>query len=187
MFHVLTLKALPRPTSVLTYTKLLLIEAMFQSGRELPLKQLDFTRTRIAAGEDTDEMERWLEREFDQPAAEALRKAISDDQLTSEDWKMLIRFLAVQILRTPAYYIRNLPRWREDAPPLLDLSMEETVGRLEAAKQSGTLPTVPSVPNSNTFLSALPPKLGMDNMVFEHIWSLAVACGSGVCGTCYRK
>ena len=50
--------------------------------------------TRVMAGQATDEIERWLDSEFETPAEEALQKATSDARLTPDDWKRLIHFLA---------------------------------------------------------------------------------------------
>ena len=38
-------------------------------------------------GEDSDGFERWLAREFESPAADALTKAISDSKMTPTDWR----------------------------------------------------------------------------------------------------
>ena len=93
--------------------------------------------TRIAAGQETDEIETWLKRDFEDPAAEPLRKAISGERLTTKDWTCLISFLAAQIVRTPAFFVKNVPRWQADAQPLLNSVVRESVQRLEAAKKSG--------------------------------------------------
>ena len=58
--------------------------------------------TRILTGAETDEFETWLEREFETPAEEPLRKATADERLSPDDWQCIIRFLAAQDVRTPA-------------------------------------------------------------------------------------
>jgi hypothetical protein len=103
--------------------------------------------TRIAAGRETDEIERWLDREFENPAAEPLQKATSGSRLTQEDWRHLVRFLAAQIVRTPAYFVENLPRWHAEVPILLDSTLQESVREFEAAKRSGKAITVSDAPN----------------------------------------
>jgi hypothetical protein len=50
--------------------------------------------TRISAGGETDEIERWLEHDFETVAAVPLRKAISGERLTPGDWNHIIRFVA---------------------------------------------------------------------------------------------
>jgi len=92
--------------------------------------------TRIAAGQETDEIEKWLDREFEAPAEEALQRATSDERLTSKHWTQLVRFLAAQDVRTPARLIENLSRWRRDAQHLLDSTLRESVKKIAAAKTS---------------------------------------------------
>jgi hypothetical protein len=60
--------------------------------------------TRQSAGNESDEIERWFDREFERPAHEPIQKALSDKRLTINDWKCLIRFLAAQDVRTPAWF-----------------------------------------------------------------------------------
>src|SRR4051812_48597891 len=43
--------------------------------------------TRVLAGGETDEFERWLEHDFETPAQEPLRKAIAGASLSREDWR----------------------------------------------------------------------------------------------------
>ena len=69
--------------------------------------------TRVLADGQTDEIEQWLNRDFETPAEESIGKAVTGDRLTKEDYRLLTRFVAAQIVRTPAFLIENLPRWRE--------------------------------------------------------------------------
>jgi hypothetical protein len=85
--------------------------------------------TRIHRGEESDDIEQWLNREFESPAKESFQKALVDGELTSGDWEVLVRFLAAQIVRTPAFLVRNLPIWNQMAPAVL----KETIGRVEQA------------------------------------------------------
>ena len=72
--------------------------------------------TRILRGEETDDIEQWLNREFESPAKEPFQKVLADEELTRGDWEILVRFLASQIVRTPAFLIKNLPIWNQMAP-----------------------------------------------------------------------
>src|SRR5207245_423998 len=69
--------------------------------------------TRLAAGVPTDEIERWLNADFETPAEEALMKATADMRLSPTDWHNLVRFLAAQDVRTPARLAENLQRWKD--------------------------------------------------------------------------
>lgn len=93
--------------------------------------------TRIVAGCEIDDIEKWLNREFETPAEEALHKATSDARLTPEDWKHLIRFLAAQDVRTPARLIQDQQRWEKTLPHLIESTLQEGVQELELARKSG--------------------------------------------------
>lgn len=71
--------------------------------------------TRTLAYGDSDEIEQWLNRDFETPAESSIAKAVNGDRLKKEDYWLLTRFVAAQIVRTPAFLIENLPRWREFA------------------------------------------------------------------------
>ena len=93
--------------------------------------------TRIAAGQETDDMEKWLDKEFEAPAEEALRKATSDARLTPDDWRHLVRFVAAQDVRTPARLAQSLQQMQSILPDLLEEVMQESIHELELAKASG--------------------------------------------------
>jgi hypothetical protein len=86
--------------------------------------------TRIAAGRETDDFERWLDREYEAPAEEPLEKATSDARLTPDDWKCLVRFVAAQDVRTPARLVESSQRWNQILPGILDTTLREAVRKL---------------------------------------------------------
>lgn len=104
--------------------------------------------TRIKGDDETDEIEKWLECEFESPAEEPLQKVTSDARLAPQDWRHLVRFLAAQDVRTPARFIENLPRWNADATRLLNSTVKGALQKLEAAKRAGESITQPNVSNS---------------------------------------
>jgi hypothetical protein len=93
--------------------------------------------TKIAAGRETDEVEKWLAKEFEDPAELALQKATSDDRLTPEDWKNLVRFLAAQDVRTPARLAESLKRWNAELPNFLEETLRDSVQEFVTAKTQG--------------------------------------------------
>jgi len=93
--------------------------------------------TRIAAGQETDEIERWLSRDFENPAAESLDRVTSGERLRQADWYHLVRFLAAQIVRTPAYFLKSLPRWKASVPKILDSALQDAVRELKSPRKSG--------------------------------------------------
>jgi Protein of unknown function (DUF4238) len=93
--------------------------------------------TQIVAGQETDDVERWFDLEFESPAEEALHKATSDKRLTPDDWKRLIRFAAAQDVRTPAWFTQQMKRLDETLPELMKQTMEDSIRRYEEAKRTG--------------------------------------------------
>lgn len=100
--------------------------------------------TRLTAGGPTDEIEKWLEREFETPATEALERAVSDGRLTRSHWNDLIRFVAAQDVRTPARLLDNLRRGHAELPGVLNEVLQDAVADLQRAKARGTVPVLPS-------------------------------------------
>jgi len=93
--------------------------------------------TRVTAEGETDEVEKWLEHDFETPASIPLRKAISDEKLTPQDWYHIKRFVAAQDLRTPARLLENLKRWEKTVPSLLEEVSKKAVDEWQAARARG--------------------------------------------------
>lgn len=91
--------------------------------------------TRIIAGGETDEIERWLDRKFEAPAECAIQKVVSENRLSPDDWELLVRFLAAQDVRTPGRLAESLERWNETLPDLIQTTLEDAVHELEEAKR----------------------------------------------------
>jgi hypothetical protein len=109
--------------------------------------------TKIAASRESDEVERWLDAEFEAPAEEAIEKVTSDRQLTPRDWRLLARFFAAQDVRTPARLFENLERWAESVPALLQSTTTKSVAKLEAMtdEERAALPQSASTRDSIPF------------------------------------
>lgn len=105
--------------------------------------------TRIFAGQESDEIEKWLNTEFETPAEEPLKKATSDMSLSTEDWTNLARFVVAQDVRTPARLQEDLQRWSKELPGVLNDTLRDAVGRAEAAKRAGQTITTVKSPNSD--------------------------------------
>lgn len=93
--------------------------------------------TRVVATGLTDEVERWLDSEFESPAGEVIQKVVADARLTSQDWSHLIRFLAAQDVRTPARLMEMLQRWHQTLPDLIEGTLKESVQELETSRREG--------------------------------------------------
>lgn len=75
------------------------------------LARHDHLYTQMVAGKESDRLERRLAEEFENPAMDALHKATSDARLSPGDWKHLVRFLAAQDVRTPAWFTERMKNW----------------------------------------------------------------------------
>lgn len=107
--------------------------------------------TRIVHGEGADDIEQWLSRDFESPAKVPLKKVLANQELTNSDWGVLVRFLASQIVRTPAFLIRSLPLWNRMAPTVLDQTLRDVESRLREAKASGEQVVVDPAPQNQYF------------------------------------
>ena len=86
--------------------------------------------TRIVRGEEADDIEQWLSQDFESPAKKPIQKVLANRELSQSDWEVLIRFLASQIVRTPAFLIKNLPLWKSMAQKALEHSVQDVEARL---------------------------------------------------------
>jgi hypothetical protein len=86
----------------------------------------------MAAAGESDEIERWLDAEFEAPAEEAIDKVVTERRLKPSDWRLLARFFAAQDVRTPARLVENMTRWRAVLPGLLQSTLVESVAQFEA-------------------------------------------------------
>ena len=93
--------------------------------------------TRILTGAESDEFEYFLERDFETPVAEPLRKATADERLSPDDWECLLRFLAAQDVRTPARLLDFLRRQNEQLPGVAERVLQNVVAELTEAKRTG--------------------------------------------------
>ena len=96
--------------------------------------------TPTVAGHDTDEIEAWLKHDYEDPAAVPLRRAVADERLTCKDWDCLIRLLAAQIVRTPAYFVRRFPHWQAQTQEWLNATLQDAVRHLRAGDRPSPLP-----------------------------------------------
>ncbi|CAJ0783706.1 hypothetical protein LMG19083_01075 [Ralstonia psammae] len=100
---------------------------------------------------ETDEFERWLSREFEEPAEEAIRRAVNDERMSSDHWRTLVRFAVAQDVRTPASLSAFLNRQRQSLQAVMDASLETSVRTLKAAARAGTALPKQSLERSSLF------------------------------------
>jgi hypothetical protein len=107
--------------------------------------------TRALAQGDSDEIELWLNKEFETPAERSISKVVNNERLEKDDYRLLVRFLAAQIVRTPAHLIENLPIWREHAQRELGTVSKEIKEKFTQAKAKGEVTKSEQMPNAKYF------------------------------------
>ena len=91
----------------------------------------------FSGSKDSDEVERWLDHDFERPAFPAIAKVVSESPLTCEDWSNLYRFAVAQSIRTPARLHSFIKRQAETLQATLSESMEESVAHINEALAQG--------------------------------------------------
>ena len=84
-------------------------------------------------GKETDEIEKFFQKEIEDPAKGAIVKVINHERLAKSDLLSITRFLAAQYVRTPARYFRHKPIYDRIVPSLLDKSLKKIVTETEYA------------------------------------------------------
>jgi hypothetical protein len=107
--------------------------------------------TRLAVGAETDEIEKWLNQEFETPAQEALDRVRQNRRLTPTHWKALARFVAAQHVRTPARFLEMMQRWTVDLKPMIETTLRSSVAKIEQIRHEDT-PLIPRTPTHEEYL-----------------------------------
>lgn len=98
---------------------------------------------------DSDKIERWMDQKIETPAQKALDKVRFGEDLTSDELHCLVRFLALQDVRTPAKYLEHIKRCKKQMPNILEDVLQKAKRKLEEAIKTGDLPKVESPPEAN--------------------------------------
>jgi hypothetical protein len=102
--------------------------------------------TQTTSGVEKDDIETWLDQDFERPAEEPLRKARTGTRMSRDDWKQLIRFVAAQDVRTPADYWEQAKRVDEQFPNLMQSTIETAIKEREKSAKTGKPAKVKSLP-----------------------------------------
>lgn len=97
--------------------------------------------TYLAGREETDEFERWLDTEFENPAEEAIHRIVKEEQMSSDHWERLVRFAVALDVRTPASLRRFLRVQHENLATTMTETLMKSVQKLEeAVRRSEQIP-----------------------------------------------
>ena len=87
--------------------------------------------TRMSNGNEFDDFEVKFNTDFETPAKIPLQKACNNEQLTSDDWTVLIDFILAQYVRTPMFY-------HISQAPLSDI-LKSVMGGFNITRRDSTL------------------------------------------------
>lgn len=137
------LKRFADPAGRIFEYRLLVSRQRAKQWKQVSISGVGYKRdlyTRCVLGAETDEFEKWLGTDFEHPADGPIGKVEHDEQLEPSDWEALVRFLASQIVRTPAFFIGMQPVWDKMMPAVLENSMRDVKEVLQRAKDAGVPP-----------------------------------------------
>lgn len=86
---------------------------------------------------ESDEVERWFSKEFEDPANEAIERVVAELPIGRQHWRDLARYFAAQNVRTPANYLKAQARWKTELPAQMDAVIADLRAELEVASQQG--------------------------------------------------
>ncbi|WP_026969487.1 DUF4238 domain-containing protein [Algoriphagus terrigena] len=101
--------------------------------------------SRIERGSVSDEMENWFGSEFESPVSSVLRKVLKNDVLKPDDWRTLVKFLALHDLRTPARLLEYLERASKSSMDVMQNVIDNFPKDLEGFKNRA----IESIPDDN--------------------------------------
>ena len=99
--------------------------------------------TRKKLREETDEIEKWMNEEYETPAKEAIEKAVTNQKLSSDDWHKMIRFFALQDVRTPLSLLKHLDLFKKEISKILEEVVQKIPKTLEELSKEKTKIEIP--------------------------------------------
>lgn len=128
--------------------------------KKLSLKGIGYTQylyVNTTNGQEDDFLEEWFDKLYESPAEKSLSKVISGKKLTQTDYANLIRFLALQDLRTPKKYIEQLAKLNNDDFTKI---LEGVLSKLDEKTTHKDL----EIKNESSFHESLPLKVSIEKL-----------------------
>ena len=104
--------------------------------------------TSFSGGQEVDEFERWIAREYEEPGLEAIDKLLARARLSPADWQRIARFVAAQDVRTPLTFIEWMRHWDQEIPAVLEKSLRDAIDALQQARAEGISLVSKTEPNA---------------------------------------
>lgn len=138
------LKAWSQGSKIWSYP-LVVSDSRVPVWRKESIKNTAFRRDiyiRSDGNNELDDIERFFDKEIESPATIPLRKAIDGELLNDDDIHKLVRFVAVQCIRTPAWYLRNYPNWVKTLPSVFENTLNDISKELSELSTTDVLSSV---------------------------------------------
>jgi len=87
--------------------------------------------TRIVERLENDAIERWFDKEYESAVEAPITKVVKNQRLSPYDWEALIRFYAMQDVRTPKQFLEHKKRMNCSLPKILKEVLESLPDRLK--------------------------------------------------------
>ncbi len=163
---------------------------------------------RLEDNAEYDDIEHWLDKEFENPANNVIDKICAHKELTADEWTIIINFAIAQYVRTPSFYQYVLKFGKEHVPSILDevtnnlssltqdeIEKHEPIIKRDASllpltiketnihpDENHTILEVGTVVGKNMWLMAIKHFLSSDSIINQYIhsfkWSIAYSDGS---------
>jgi hypothetical protein len=112
------------------------------------LTAYDNLYTSVRGGAESDDFERWIKREIEDPAAKALQLVREDRAPSRQELQRLAYYAAALDLRTPAAYLEHTERWNRQMPGLLQGVLARAKREIRRAARDGrSLPPAHATPD----------------------------------------
>lgn len=114
--------------------------------------------SRLNKGLISDEMEDWFNSEYESPASMILAKVLTNDSLKPDDWDILVKYLALHDLRTPASLFEYLERAPKSTMDVMQNVIDNFPKDVESFKKSG-IESMPTEENKYNFPFKVTPEI----------------------------
>lgn len=132
--------------------RLLVPAATYPEWEQRPIRSLaayEHLYTSVREGQESDDFERWINEEFEDPAAEPLSRAREGLPLSTSDLHRLAFYAAALDVRTPVSYLEQTARWNKTLPGVIQSTLTRVRRELRrAAKEGRPLPKAAPRPDN---------------------------------------
>ncbi len=97
--------------------------------------------TVFSGGQEIDDFEQWIQREYEDPGLEATEKIVTGGLLTPVEWTAIQRYVAAQDLRTPLTFKEDMERWKTLVPSLLNEILKDLANEAKRFQAEGVTHT----------------------------------------------